>query len=775
VSEASRKGEEQLSQIEKKYRLLFESMTEGFLLIEMILDKSGNPISYRYLDANPALERLTHLKPQDIIGKDVHEVLPGIESYWIDAFGRVALTGESAHIEQFSKDLNGWYNVYIYCPEPGKAALIYTNVTDRKQVDEALHQERDRLAAVVRSIRDEVWFADAEGKFTLVNPSGSLEFKLDADGTTGVRQLAASLEVLRPDGTPRPIEEAPPLRALSGEVVTNQEELIRTPATGELRYRQVSAAPVRDGSGNIIGSVSVVRDITDRKRVEEALHEREERLEKAGEIAHVGSWELDLVNDRLTWSGEVYRIFGLESQKFDATYEAFLDAVHPDDRKAVDAAYSGSIRKGQDTYEIEHRVVRKSTGEIRYVHEKCEHIRDASGKVVRSIGMVQDITQRRQVEQALRESELKYRSLFDYMLDGFAYHTVQFNDQGKSIDYIFLEVNDAFENLTGLKRETVIGGRVTEVLPGIENDPADWIGIYGRVAQTGEPIKFENYSELLKRWYSISAYSPEKGYFAAVFEDITERKRAEEALLQRSFELQQLTETLEHQVQERTAELQQANEALRQLSFKLLTAQEDERRLIAAELHDTIAAELATIKFALEMAQEKGSDAQRQDTDRIVSLIQACSVNVRRIMGDLRPSMLDDLGLLHTLNWHCNEFQKTYSHIGVYCITKVNEEQIPDPLKIVIYRIIQEGLNNVAKHSKADTVTICLENLDGVLSLNIADNGQGFDLLEVPDGMGLSIMRGRTEQSQGIYLIDSVFGNGTKIHCTWPLSSYGKK
>jgi PAS domain S-box-containing protein len=147
------------------------------------------------------------------------------------------------------------------------------------------------------------------------------------------------------------------------------------------------------------------------KRAEEAMRNSEKRLNRSQEIAHLGSWELDLINNVLTWSDEVYRIFGLQPQEFNATYEAFLEAVHPDDRAAVDAAYSGSLQEGRDTYEIEHRVVRKSTGEIRFVHEKCEHIRDESGRIIRSVGMVLDITEHKLAEDALKNA----KKLSDYL------------------------------------------------------------------------------------------------------------------------------------------------------------------------------------------------------------------------------------------------------------------------------------------------------------------------------------------------------------------------
>lgn len=136
----------------------------------------------------------------------------------------------------------------------------------------------------------------------------------------------------------------------------------------------------------------------------------------------------------------------------------------------------------------------------------------------------------RVAKDALKRSEEKLHSLFSNMLEGFAYHRIVLDGEGKPCDYVFLEINEAFEKLTGLKGREIIGKKVTEVLPGIEKDPADWIGKCGEVALAGEPVQFESYAELLKRWYSVSAFSPHKGYFATTFSDITERKLMEGAL-----------------------------------------------------------------------------------------------------------------------------------------------------------------------------------------------------------------------------------------------------
>jgi signal transduction histidine kinase len=119
----------------------------------------------------------------------------------------------------------------------------------------------------------------------------------------------------------------------------------------------------------------------------------------------------------------------------------------------------------------------------------------------------------------------QFDMFFDKMLDGFAYHRIVVDKAGQPVDYVFLEVNQAFEKMTGLKREKIMGKKVTEVLVGIEKDPANWIGVYGKVALMDEPVQFENYNEALSKWFKVVAYCPEKGYFVALFEDITESKK----------------------------------------------------------------------------------------------------------------------------------------------------------------------------------------------------------------------------------------------------------
>lgn len=159
-------------------------------------------------------------------------------------------------------------------------------------------------------------------------------------------------------------------------------------------------------------------NIAMRRQLEKALRESNAQIEQIQEIAHLGSWQLDVSTGQMIWSDEVYRIFGLLPQELSVTYGVFLDLVHPEDRDLVNSVYSGSVREDKDGYEIEYRINRKYTGKIRYIYEKCEHVRDASGKIVRAVGLVQDISERKMTEQALRTSEEKYRTTLNASPDG---------------------------------------------------------------------------------------------------------------------------------------------------------------------------------------------------------------------------------------------------------------------------------------------------------------------------------------------------------------------
>ena len=184
------------------------------------------------------------------------------------------------------------------------------------------------------------------------------------------------------------------------------------------RWFIMRAMPLKGWPGTVLVSHT---DITAAWENRVALEGSQRLLALSQEIAHVGSWELDVVAGNLTWSDETFRIFGAEPQEFTPTYDVFLEFVHPEDQAAVDEAYTGSLREGQSGYEIEHRIIHKGSGEVRFVREKCIHYRDPAGTVIRSTGMIEDITERVQsgeslqrAVEALQTSEELFRNVFEH-------------------------------------------------------------------------------------------------------------------------------------------------------------------------------------------------------------------------------------------------------------------------------------------------------------------------------------------------------------------------
>lgn len=277
-----------------------------------------------------------------------------------------------------------------------------------------------------------------------------------------------------------------------------------------------------------------------------------------------------------------------------------------------------------------------------------------------------------------------------------------------------------------------------------------------------------------------------------VIEDVTDRRRAERALAASR-------KVLEEQVQERTERLTEANVRLQQeirnhqrdkaalvvanrerrrLSRRLLDAQEEERRRIARELHDGIGQHLTAIKLSLEASllqrrQSSAFEALQTDLAATLKMVQETIEESRRVALDLRPSMLDDLGLIPTLEWLCREYHGVNGARAARTHFDVDEECLNDPLRVAVFRVCQEALNNTAKHANASHVDVALVEADGELVLRVSDDGVGL-----PDavhrrlsrgGLGLSGMRERAELTGGRMEIESLSGRGVTVTVTWPL------
>ena len=215
---------------------------------------------------------------------------------------------------------------------------------------------------------------------------------------------------------------------------------------------------------------------------------------------------------------------------------------------------------------------------------------------------------------------------------------------------------------------------------------------------------------------------------------------------------------------------------IKDFNNRLLLTQEQERKRISHELHDGLAANLAAIKMDLGRkltSMKEGSSSRGIKIEDSISNLQRNIDELRRIMNNLHPSVLDDLGLLPAINWFCREFHSVHSGISVEQKIAIQEGEVPKLLNIVIFRVLQEALNNAAKHSKAKLIRVFLGKEDGSIQLVIEDNGQGFDVAETNSvkgarGLGLRSMKERVDLSGGVFDIVSHSGEGTTIQARWP-------
>ena len=350
-------------------------------------------------------------------------------------------------------------------------------------------------------------------------------------------------------------------------------------------------------------------------------------------------------------------------------------------------------------------------------------------------------------EAALRESETKYSILVEDALIG-----VYINKDGK-IEF----ANDKFAAIYGYSKNEMIGMDSTLL---VHPEDRPWVEAVREKRLRGEKVPPEYEIRGLKKngepiWVmrSLSLINFQDGpAIAGIVQDLTKRRRAEEAL-------------------------QESGKELRILSNQLLSTEEKERKRIAGELHDGIGQALSAIKFSVENSlrelHKSPDQAELKSLEAVIPLTQKTIEEVRRIVKDLRPAILDDLGILATINWLCREYQNVYSSIRINRDIAIHENDIPSPLKTVIYRILQEALNNVAKHSQADLVQLSLQKTDNEVALSVHDNGSGFDLTEAISltpasrGFGLASMRERAELSGGKFSIKSSAGNGTTIWARW--------
>ncbi|MCC4768799.1 PAS domain S-box protein [Methanosarcina sp. DH2] len=536
-----KQAEEALRESEERYRLLFTNMSEAFFLAEIICDKDGKPYDYRYLDTNPACELNSGVKKGQIVGKSHLEVFPNASSIAIEELGKVALSGKSKHFEIFSQETGKYLDIYAFSTEKGKFAAIFRDTTERRKAEEALRESEEKYRAIIETANEGIWIVDPEARTTYVNKKMA-----EMLGCTQEEMIGRSARNFT-DEESATISKKNMEKRQQGVDESHEFKLIRK--DGLPLWTLISAKSMFDKNGKFIGSMSMLTDITGRKKAEIKLEETLDNLEKtvkertaelekaynslkenekglaeAQKMAHIGNWEWDIVADKAYWSEEMYRIFGLNPQESAPHYNEFLNYVHPDDRNYVNSNIKKAINGSP--FSIDFRII-SADGIERIVLKQGEVIFDEKNAPIGVKGTIQDITESKLAQQKLQQSEEKYRS-FIQNFKGIAFQL----DKDFNLEFIHGTVKE----ITGYtEEELVFGGWKQAILPEDLNlilrenkKMKSFDDYYGEL-----DYRIKSKDGNVKWVHDIHQKIQRKGRettYTGIVYDITEKKEAEEAL-----------------------------------------------------------------------------------------------------------------------------------------------------------------------------------------------------------------------------------------------------
>jgi PAS domain S-box-containing protein len=514
--------------------------------------------------------------------------------------------------------------------------------------------------------------------------------------------------------------------------------------------------------------VGAVLDVTERKRAEEELRKSRDELElrvrqrtaeledttsrlreQAAllELAHDAILVRDLDDRIVYWNSGAERTYGW--RKEEALGKITHELLHTEFPKPLEEITAEVLGNLEWEGELLHRT---RNGESIVVASRWAIQRGQGGAPCGFLEINRDVTERKQAEEALRESERQYRMLVETINEGLA----KYNEE-----FLFSYVNERFCEMLGYSAGELIGRPIAKVF-----NEVNQVKLQEQLdrRERGEKGSYEieflaNDGRSVPAIVSSSPVLDEHGKFKggiATITDIIVRKQAEDAL-------------------------RESEKQLKRLSSQLLKVQEDERRRVACEIHDSIGQSLHALKSGVKSLNQQMRDILcspelEEAFDDLLQMVDFSIEEVRAIYAGLRPLLLDDLGILATVGWFIRECRKTYPDIVIEAQIRILEEEVPGVLKIVIFRLLQAAMDNITRHSKANAAWISLENTAGKLELMIEDNGTGFSFEDVAlekkpgEALGIAIMQERVESSEGVFTLKTAKGQGTTIRAFWDLS-----
>jgi len=756
-------------------------------LLAAIVASSDDAIISKNLDGiitswNQSAERIFGYTSKEAVGQHITLIIP--RDRWdeeADIIARLRRGERVDHFETVRRRKDGTTVDLSLTISPVRdasgrvigASKVARDITERKRAERALRESEERFRAIVETTPECVKLVSHDGTLLHMNLPG-----LQMVGVSSLEAVVGKsiFELIAP-------EDREKFKEFHQRVCTGERSSIEFDVIvlgGTRRRMESHAAPLRNPDGSLV-HLAVTRDITQRKQTEEMLRQHRERIELVTKSAKIGFWFCDLPLDKLGWDSRVKEHFWLPPDT-DVTIETFYERLHPEDREATRRAVEESIARGTP-YDVEYRTVALD-GRHKWIRASGRTSYDANGRAKRFDGLTLDITERKQAEERERQitaesvaATAKFQAVFEQTS---VFAGIMRNDG------VLIEANKMSLEACGYRAEDQLG-RLFWDTGWWRNCPESRDKIRDAAPRVAQGIPYREiltyaWADGTERLVDFALYPIVDDNGKVLFlhptgVDITDLKRAEE-------NYRHLAEHLEVEVRARTIELENRNaevlrqsEQLRELSRRLLQAQDEERRHIARELHDSAGQTLAVLGMKLtQLAQEAQKIAPdfASQAEASQELVRQLHQEIRTTSYLLHPPLLDEIGLPAALNWYVEGLQDR-SNLDIKLDITEEFERLPRDLELVVFRLIQESLTNIHRHSGSKTAFITVTRDVENVCVQVQDEGAGISaerLSEIQSrgsGVGIRGMRERVQQFHGVMNIESN-GRGTKIIATIPIT-----
>ncbi|WP_013334228.1 ATP-binding protein [Gloeothece verrucosa] len=808
-------AEQALRESEAKYRSLFNSIDEGFCIFEMLYNDAGEAIDFRYIETNLGFERQSGRRPQP--GQTMQELFPEAEDMWLKDYAEVARTGQPKRFIDFHEDLDRWFDVFVFPTSNNKnqLAALFSDVTDEKRSEAALRESQERLQKALSIETVGVLFFMLDGQITDANDTF---LRMSGYNRDEARHIAHWKDLTPPefwDVTSAAAEEL----ATLGKTAPYEKQHIRKDGS---RWWGLFSPTRLKGSGRNAECVEFVIDISDRKRAEETLRESKERqafllqlsdairpltdpveimatvsetVRHYYKVARCGYSEVSPPYDHLVvardcTNGIMQNLQGAwplvsfgddlirqyRSGQTVVVEDAFEDARSKG--KEADLESAGNIRSSISvqlikqgnwvaSFYVQDTVRRSWTGnEVNLMEEIAERTWSA--------------LERARTEAALRESEEKYRSLFESINDGFALLEVLYDDDDKPLDCRFLEVSPSFETQTGLTQ--VQGKTLRELIPSVESG---WFEHYHQALVTNALVHFEMWQDYLKTWFEVDVFpygNPQDRKVTIVFQNINEHKQAEAERLQLIQE--QAAREQERQRAETLAEL----DRVKTLFFSNVSHEfRTPLTLSLAPLQDI----LSDPTHPLDPVQGERLELVHRNNLRLLKLVNTL-LDFSRIEAGRIEAVYEPTDLAMFTTELTSVFRSAIERADLQLI--VDCPPLPEPVFVdrqMWEKIVLNLLSNAFKFTFKGEIRVSLaNNNDNCAILQIQDTGTGIAPEHLPhlferfyqvrgiqarthegSGIGLALVYELVRLHSGSIEVNSTLGEGTCFTISLPFGT----